>query len=94
MSLYQCPECHNQVSTNAETCPYCGNLLKKAQNTPIQYENKTEKVTCWGLGGSDAIVNKLKPDLSEGWEIVSVVEDVWRGGMLRHVYTVVLKRRK
>ncbi len=94
MSLYQCSECHNQVSTNAEVCPHCGNILKKSENQPIQYENKTMHVTCWGLGGSDAIVRKLESDLSKGWEIVSVVEDEWRGGILRHVYTVILKRPK
>ena len=94
MALIKCPECNKEVSTNAETCPHCGNPLKKqmASTRPITYESKTVKVSCWGLGGSDAIIEKLQPELSSGWEIVSTVEDHWRGGMLRHVYTVILKR--
>ena len=68
--------------------------FKKKHTTIPSYENKTVRVTCWGLGGSNAIVEKLSNELNSGWEIVSTVEDHWRGGMLRHVYTVVLKRRK
>lgn len=95
MALINCPECGLQVSTNAEICPHCGNPLKKYDShKQVQYENKTVRVTCWGLGGSDAIVEKLQPELASGWEIVSTVEDHWRGGMVRHVYTVILKRVK
>lgn len=32
MSLITCPECHQQVSDQAETCPYCGYPIKKAGN--------------------------------------------------------------
>ena len=94
MALRNCPECNQQVSTNAETCPPCGNPLKNISRPAVTYENKTVRVTCWGLGGSDAIIEKLRPELSAGWEIVSTVEDHWRGGMLRHVYTVILKRAR
>ena len=45
-----------------------------------------------GLGGNNKIVEQLQPEISAGWEIVSVVEDHWRGGILRHVYTVTLKK--
>lgn len=89
MALIQCSECGKQISSNAESCPHCGNPI----HIP-SYENKTVRVTCWGLGGSNAIVEKLSNELNSGWEIVSTVEDHWRGGMLRHVYTVVLKKRK
>ena len=91
MALIQCSECGKQISSNAASCPHCGNPMKTTNTT---YENKTVRVTCWGLGGSNAIVEKLSNELNSGWEIVSTVEDHWRGGMLRHVYTVVLKRRK
>ena len=95
MALVRCSECENQVSTNASICPHCGNPLRQTQEVKsITYENKTVRVTCWGLGGSNAIVEKLRPEISAGWEIVSVVEDHWRGGALRHVYTVVLKRAR
>jgi len=94
MALIQCSECGKQISSNAESCPHCGNPIQKKHTTFPTYENKTVRVTCWGLGGSDAIVDKLSDELDSGWEIVSTVEDHWRGGMLRHVYTVVLKRRK
>ena len=92
MALINCPECNNQVSTNASVCPHCGNPLSANKSVPINYVNKTVKVTCWGLGGSNAIIEKLQPELSQGWEIVSTVEDHWRGGMLRHVYTVILRK--
>ena len=94
MALIQCSECGKQISSNAESCPHCGNPIQKEHTAIPSYENKTVRVTCWGLGGSNAIVDKLSYELNSGWEIVSTVEDHWRGGMLRHVYTVVLKRRK
>lgn len=94
MSLIQCSECGKQISSNAVSCPHCGNPIKVQKTTMPSYENKTVRVTCWGLGGSNAIVEKLSNELNAGWEIVSTVEDYWRGGMLRHVYTVVLKRMK
>ena len=94
MSLIQCPECEKQISSNADSCPYCGNPIKLAVQRPITYENKTARVVCWGLGGSNAIIEKLQPELNAGWEIVSTVEDEWRGGIIRHVYTVILRRAK
>lgn len=93
MSLIQCSECGKQVSSNALSCPNCGNPIKTT-DPEAYYENKTARVTCWGLGGSDAIIEKLSSELNDGWEIVSAIEDHWRGGMLRHVYTVVLKRKR
>ena len=95
MALIKCPECGKEVSMSAPTCPHCGYPLSKVVPTKsVTYENKTVRVTCWGLGGSNAIIEKLSPELSRGWEIASTVEDHWRGGMLRHVYTVILRRPK
>ncbi len=94
MTLIQCSECGKQISSNAESCPHCGNPIQKKHTTIPLYEHKTVRVTCWGLGGSNAIVKKLSKEFNSGWEIVSTIEDHWRGGILRHVYTVVLKRRK
>ncbi len=92
MALIQCSECGKQISSNAMSCPHCGNPIKKTNATIPVYENKTVKVVCWGLGGSNAIIDQLSNELNSGWEIVSTIEDHWRGGALRHVYTVVLKR--
>lgn len=39
-------------------------------------------------------IEKLHPYLSDGWKIVSTVEDHWRSGMIRHDYTVILRRPK
>ena len=94
MALIKCLECGKQISSNAESCPHCGNPIKKTNTTIPVYENKTVRVVCWGLGGSNAIIDKLSNELNSGWEIVSTIEDHWRGGMLRHVYTVVLKRKR
>ena len=93
MALIQCSECGNQISSNAASCPHCGNPIKKTTTTIPVYETKTARVTCWGLGASNAIADKLSYELNFGWEIVSIIEDHWRGGLLRHVYTVVLKRK-
>lgn len=95
MALIKCPECNGTVSTEATTCPHCGYPLKNVEHeVRVTYENTTVRVSCWGLGGSNAIIEKLQPYLSKGWEIVSTVEDHWRGGAFRHVYTVVLKRAR
>lgn len=61
-------------------------------NSEPHYQYMTKKVTCWGLGGNDKIISQLQSEIALGWEIVSMVEDHWRGGMLRHVYTVTLKK--
>ncbi len=41
MSLIKCPECHHEVSTEADNCPHCGYPLNKEhkeviENTPIE----------------------------------------------------------
>ena len=94
MALIKCSECGKEISSKASSCPHCGNPMKQNEETVVAYENKTVKVTCWGLGGSNAIIDKLSSELNDGWEIVSTMEDQWRGGLLRHVYTVVLKRKR
>ena len=33
MALVNCPECHNQLSSKAESCPKCGHPLKKVQKS-------------------------------------------------------------
>ena len=94
MALIKCPECNNDIRTNATVWPHCGNPLKAETKTKIVYENMTTRVSCWGLGGSNAIIEKLHPYLSNGWEIVSTVEDHWRSGIIRHDYTIILRRPK
>jgi membrane protein YdbS with pleckstrin-like domain len=34
MALVQCPECHQQVSTDAPACPHCGKVLSAAAASP------------------------------------------------------------
>ena len=93
MALIKCPECGKDVSTAAEACPHCGYPLKDktASQKPIQYETTTVKIRCWGRS-KDAINEKLSKYTSQGWEVVSMVEDQWQGGLLSPVYKVVLKR--
>lgn len=43
MALINCPECNNNVSDKAETCPHCGIRLQ-VESTPVQQTYKaTEK---------------------------------------------------
>ena len=89
MALIKCPECGKEVSTAAEACPHCGYPLKSRK--PTEYETKTIKIRCWGRS-QDSINKKLEPYTSEGWQVVSMVEDHWQGGLLSPVYKVVIKR--
>ena len=95
MALIKCPECGKDVSTAAESCPHCGYPLKKGTvpQQPVQYETTTVKIRCWGRS-QNAINSKLSEYTSKGWEVVSMVEDHWQGGLLSPVYKVVLKRPK
>lgn len=91
MALMKCPECGKEVSTVATSCPHCGYPLKKEE--PAQYETMAVKVRCWGRS-PDALNDKLRQYTTQGWEVVSAVEDHWQGGILSPVYKVVLKRPK
>ena len=94
MALIKCPECGNDVSTSAASCPHCGFPLKPAEAPePITYETQTVKIRCWGRSAS-ALNEKLQPYTRAGWEIVSTVEDHWQGGLLSPVYKVVMRRPK
>ena len=93
MAIIQCPECGKDVSSAAESCPQCGYPLKKGftPQEPIKYETTTVKIRCWGRGKTE-LTNKLSKYTDEGWEVVSMVEDEWLGGILSPVYKVVIKR--
>ena len=43
MALIKCPECNNQVSSNAVTCPHCGNPL---QSTQTSRQDASVKISC------------------------------------------------
>ena len=43
MALMKCPECGNDVSTSAETCPHCGYRLKPSSHTTY-YSNRASKI--------------------------------------------------
>ena len=95
MSLIKCPECGKEVSTAAETCPHCGYPLKKKNQNespkPVTYETQTVTIVYWTKDGLD---EQLSPYIKNGWEVVTMKENRWRSGLLRHVYDVVLRRAK
>lgn len=95
MALIKCPECGKDVSTSAQTCPHCGYQLKKQQITQttrfISYEQQVVKIRCWGRD-PNKLNKKLLPYTNVGWEVVSIVEDYWQGGILSPVYKMVLRR--
>ena len=43
MALIYCPECHNSVSTGAETCPHCGYPIKNLTNKDFENIHKEKK---------------------------------------------------
>ena len=50
MALIWCPECHNGVSTDAETCPHCGFPIKNLTNNDIENihrEKRGRSKTSW-----------------------------------------------
>lgn len=92
MALIKCPECNKDISTSAELCPNCGYPLHKT-NKPVSYETQVVKIRCWGRG-TKSINKNLEPYTKLGWEVVSMVEDRWLGGVLSPVYKVTLRRQK
>ena len=93
MALLTCPECGKQVSDQAQTCPNCGYPFKSNAPEPVTYETKVVKIRCWGRG-QGSINNKLHPYTSAGWNVVTMVEDHWQGGLISPVYKVTLRRAK
>jgi len=94
MALIKCHECGKDVSTSAEACPHCGYPFKKnTVSKPISYETQVVKIRCWGRG-TDSVNKKLAPYTSAGWDVVSMIEDHWQGGLLSPVYKVTLRRPK
>ena len=94
MALIQCPECGNQISSNAESCPFCGNSMKAKDQESVIYDHKAVRITCWGYGDPNDVIKKLTPEINLGWEIVSIIKDHLQSRSYRHVYTVVLKRKR
>ena len=93
MALITCPECNNQCSSMAESCPKCGYPLMKRSTAPVSYETQVVKIRCWGRG-QGSINAKLQPYVSAGWEVVTMLEDHWLGGLLSPVYKVTLRRER
>jgi len=47
MALMKCPECGNEVSSNASNCPKCGNPISSTGNTShstVEFTSKKLKV--------------------------------------------------
>ena len=94
MPLTKCPDCGKDVSTSADNCPHCGYPFRKQNvSMPISYETQVVKIRCWGRS-SDSINEKLSPYTRQGWEVQSMVEDHWEGGLLSPVYKVTMHRPK
>lgn len=95
MALISCPECNNECSSMAKSCPKCGYPFAKKSSNTIRHETKTEtkvvKIRCWGRS-PESLNNKLKDYTSCGWKVISVFEDHWQGGILSPVYKVTLSR--
>ncbi|MCM1233354.1 MAG: zinc ribbon domain-containing protein [Ruminococcus flavefaciens] len=54
MALINCPECGNEVSDQADSCPHCGMTLKEAQKQPININmNSGSSVKCPRCGSSN-----------------------------------------
>ena len=94
MALIPCSECGTQISSNAESCPFCGNPMKEKDQESATYVHKAVRITCWGYGSPNDIVKKLTPEINFGWEIVSTIKDHLQSRGGKHVYTVVLKRKR
>jgi len=35
--LIECPECHNQISSDATSCPHCGKPMKEVQSSSQEF---------------------------------------------------------
>ena len=90
MAIISCPECNHKCSSQATACPNCGYPFKSGVST-VSYETQVVQIRCWGRG-QKSINDKLFPYTSAGWEVVTMVEDHWQGGMLSPVYKVTIRR--
>lgn len=96
MTITKCPECGHDVSTEATVCPNCGYPLKnKSEGTNKQvaeYEFKVVKISTFGRS-ENSLNEKLDVYFKQGWEVSTMVEDAWLGGVLSPVYKITLKRK-
>ena len=51
MALKKCPECNNNVSTEAESCPQCGYPIRTKKVTVAGPPNQVG-LTFWGVVGA------------------------------------------
>lgn len=51
MALQNCPECNNNVSTQAESCPHCGHPIRVKTVTVATPVEQTG-LTFWGVVGA------------------------------------------
>lgn len=100
MALITCWECGGKVSDSAATCPHCGAPLKgkagpaaPAAEKPVEYEQCVQRVRCWGTSNK-ALQKALAKYIEDGWEVVTMTQDHWRGGTLSPVYNVTMRRLK
>lgn len=53
MAMTNCSECHKEVSSQAESCPHCGNRLKdtwQEKNTKVAFKFLKIWLGCLGVG--------------------------------------------
>ncbi len=67
MALIKCPECGNQVSDKAPSCPTCGNPINTAMTCPkcgstdvkvITGGSKALSIALWGPFAANTVVSK------------------------------------
>jgi hypothetical protein len=51
MALIKCPECSNDVSDTALSCPKCGYGLKSQKPIKVEVEQKSSSSGIWGTVG-------------------------------------------
>ncbi len=70
MSLIKCPECGNQVSSNAAACPRCGQPFKPVNNDIVKCPrcgstnvkvisgaSKAASIVMWGVFAANKVIN-------------------------------------
>jgi primosomal protein N' len=52
MALIQCPECEKQISSQAESCPHCGNPMATSIKCPTCKSANIHKISTGSKVGS------------------------------------------
>jgi membrane protein YdbS with pleckstrin-like domain/ribosomal protein L37E len=95
MALITCPECGNQVSTEANACPSCGYpVAQRKHRDPAATSSPTETTTV-AAGGDQAVLLEVRPSwwtfgwhLLFGWLVVPLLIALYRRhSFVMRIYT-------